>query len=202
MEQLLHITNVPIKIEVVVKRARMDYDNKAPKVEVTREKGGLRLEAKPIKINIDSTAIFDKIGLKGPATISKDFAEKGMKVLYDATVKIVENGDKLLDAKHFTPADLVSKQWMRSMNSMFEFLPGATPDITWKDGTLNVQYTADNLEFDWETNPNHQFEFIPGSIQFNIKEMPHVEIEYVGGPIYVPASSDPDYVEPKLFTKI
>ena len=37
------------------------------------------------------------------------------------------------------------------------------------------------------------FEFIPGSIEFVVSQMPDLEIEYLGDPIYFPRSADPNY---------
>ena len=36
-------------------------------------------------------------------------------------------------------------------------------------------------------------EFIPGDIEFTVTQRPEVRIKYVGGPIYVPPSADPNY---------
>jgi len=45
----------------------------------------------------------------------------------------------------------------------------------------------------WDTAGLTNFEFIPGKIEFEVKQMPKVEIEYLGGPIYVPPSADPEH---------
>ena len=37
------------------------------------------------------------------------------------------------------------------------------------------------------------FKFIPGDIQLSITQQPDVLIEYIGGPLYVPPSADPNY---------
>ena len=42
---------------------------------------------------------------------------------------------------------------------------------------------------------NGNYEFIPGDIEMSITQQPDVLIEYVGGPIYVPPSADPNYVD-------
>ena len=36
-------------------------------------------------------------------------------------------------------------------------------------------------------------EFTPGDIQIEVTQQPDVIIKYVGGPLYVPPSSDPNY---------
>lgn len=52
----------------------------------------------------------------------------------------------------------------------------------------------DKLNFEFKLS-NGDFEFILGSIEMNITQYPDVIIEYIGKPIYVPPSADPDYVE-------
>ena len=57
---------------------------------------------------------------------------------------------------------------------------------------MHIRYEMDKLNFDWRMN-EPQFEFTPGDIELTVKQRPDVVIKYVGGPIYVPPSSDPNY---------
>ncbi len=198
MDQLLNITTVPVNIEVVVKRAKLEYNPELPKVHVSREKGGLKMQAKPIKIDIDNSKVFDSIGLKKVDTLIRDYADEGIKIAYQATARIVQDGNKLLDARNISPAQLAAQQNQRSIETILSFLPKDGPDISWRDGTLNITYQPDELNFDWETSLNPNFEFIPASIEFNVKSLPKVNIEYVGDPIYCPPSANPNYVEPEM----
>ena len=74
------------------------------------------------------------------------------------------------------------------------FTPSARPEISWSEPNISIQYEMDKLNFEFKL-ANGNFEFIPGSIEINIKQYPDVVIEYIGKPIYVPPSADPDYVE-------
>ena len=38
-----------------------------------------------------------------------------------------------------------------------------------------------------------QFTFVPGDIEFKVTQQPDVVIKYIGGPLYVPPSADPNY---------
>jgi len=49
-----------------------------------------------------------------------------------------------------------------------------------------------NSNFDWRIG-NGDFNFIPGDIEISVAQQPDVLIKYIGGPIYVPPSADPDY---------
>ena len=57
---------------------------------------------------------------------------------------------------------------------------------------MTINYEMDKLNFDLKV-ANGNFEFIPGDIEMSITQRPQVLIEYVGGPIYVPKSANPDY---------
>lgn len=198
MEQLLKISTVPIKIDFKIHRAKLEYNNQLPKVDITRENGEYKIRAKPIKIQIDNQPMRDTINLKTPMTVGKDYGEESMQLSYNAIANYVKEGNMLLDAKDISPAQIAAQQNTRNIESIVSFLPDAGPEISWKDGTLNIHYTADDLNFDWDTVQKAGFEFIPGSIEFLVKERPRVDIEYVGKPIYCPPSADPNYIEPEL----
>ena len=44
-------------------------------------------------------------------------------------------------------------------------------------------------------------EFVPGSVELIVRDRPRVEIEYLGEPIYFPASASPNYKPPVLDVK-
>ena len=78
------------------------------------------------------------------------------------------------------------------MNSAMDFLPSTGPDIEWEDGTMQIRYEMDKLNFDWKIE-NNEFQFTPGDIEISVAQQPSVTIKYVGGPMYVPPSADPNY---------
>ena len=202
MDQLLNITTVPISIEIVVNKARLEQTTQMPKVQVTRERGGLQIHAEPIKINIDNTKMRKSIGIKNVDSLVKDFANDGIKICYQGIAKIVENGNQMISPQKISPAQLAAKQNQRSIETVMSFLPQYGPDISWSGGTLSISYQADELNFDWNVSTRPQFEFIPGSIEFNVTRYPSVDIEYVGEPIYVPASANPNYDKSQMDIKV
>ena len=77
-------------------------------------------------------------------------------------------------------------------NSGIKYLPSVPPEITWDPGEMHIRYEMDKLNFDWRVN-QPEFEFTPGDIEMSVTQRPDVIIKYVGGPLYVPPSSDPNY---------
>lgn len=197
MEQLLSIKTVPISVEVTITPAQLKRNVETPKVEVSRKQGELRMQAEPLKVNIDTFEMRQSTG-SVPSATANSIAQDGIKFAYQGLARFVGEDGKLEDV---TPGALTSNVTSsqaantQTVESVLNSLPRAGADVSWDGGTLNVQYQAD--VFDWDFSNPLTFEFIPASIEFVIKQMPHVDIEYIGGPIYVPPSSDPNYKQPQ-----
>ena len=194
MEQLLKITSVPIAFELKVNNAKLQYSNSTADLEMSRDKGGLTIKSSPIKINIDT---FEARNSVTPTTAEsiKQTSQKGRSAAYEATAQIASEGQILLSGKL---GDSALTQIIKSRNDMspdpfgLDFIPKAPPDIEWSKPDLTIQYEMDKLNFDWKIGGGN-FEFIPGNIELSITQRPDLIIEYVGGPIYVPPSADPNY---------
>ncbi len=196
MNQLLSITTVPINIEVNVTRAELKQDSSAPKVQISKNPGGMQIKADPIKVQIDNSAARESLGYghKNIDTFAKDEADKGMRIAYEATATIVNEGNALAD-RTATPSSLAAQKASKTLETVMDFLPKEGPDISWTGNTLSINYTADTLNMDWDVSPRPAMEFVPGSIEFVVNQLPKVEIEYTGEPIYFPASAAPGYKE-------
>lgn len=62
---------------------------------------------------------------------------------------------------------------------------------------LAFEYTPEEISFNW-IRDERVLECTPGRVDFYITQYPEVLIDYLGGPIYCPPSSDPNYVEPEM----
>lgn len=79
---------------------------------------------------------------------------------------------------------------MKQLN--IQFLPEGGAEIGFEGGELSIQYELDKLNFDWRMS-QMDLTFTPGDIEFVMTQRPELIVKYIGGPIYVPPSSDPDY---------
>ncbi|MGN0666994.1 MAG: DUF6470 family protein [Huintestinicola sp.] len=194
MSQLLKISSVPINVEINVTRAELKTGNTAPTVQISRDGGNMQIKADPIRVNIDSTASRESLGYghKNIDTFAKDEAQKGISVAYQAVATIASEGDALADMET-TESALARSKAAATLGTIMDFLPKESPDISWSGGTLSINYTADKLSMDWDTNMRPEMEFVPGSVEFIVNQLPKVEIEYVGEPIYFPRSANPNY---------
>lgn len=194
MERLIEIKTVPIELEMKVNHARLDYKRSTVDLEISRNQGGLQIRSKPIKVNIDTFEARNSVSPTAMRSIEQA-AQRGQQKVYDTTATYARRGDLLLEAK--IGEQLISQFAMESQQVNTDFamkwLPTTGPDISWDGGELSIRYEMDKLNFDWRMD-NGNVEFIPGNIEFTVTQQPDVIIKYIGGPVYVPPSADPDYV--------
>ena len=194
MERLIEIKTVPIELEMKVNHARLNYKRSMVDLEISRNQGGLQIRRKPIKVNIDTFEARNSVSPTAMRSIEQA-AQRGQQKVYDTTATYARRGDLLLEAK--IGEQLISQFAIESQQVNTDFamkwLPTTGPDISWDGGELNIRYEMDKLNFDWRMD-NGNVEFIPGNIEFTVTQQPDVIIKYIGGPVYVPPSADPDYV--------
>lgn len=196
MKPLIEITTVPIQIEMKLTNAKLEYARGTAEMEITRQdNGGLQIKSRPIKVNIDTYEARNSL----TPTIARYFeqsAQKGQQAAYEATATYARQGQLMMEAKigEELVTQFAGEAMMKDVktNVGLQFLPDPGPEITWDPGEMNIRYEMDKLAIDWKLN-EASFEFTPGDIEFTVAQRPDVVIKYIGDPIYVPPSADPNY---------
>ena len=195
MQPLIEITTVPIQIEMKTTSAKLEYARGTAEMEISRNQGGLSIKSRPIRVNIDTYEASNSV----TRTLARNLeqgAQKGQQAAYQATATYAQQGKLMMETK--VGEEMITKfaadAMMKNVKTGvgLDFIPKAPPEITWDVGEMNIRYEMDKLNFDWKFNQGG-FEFTPGDIEFTVTQRPEVVIKYLGGPIYVPPSSDPNY---------
>lgn len=195
MEPLIEIKSVPIEIEMKVSHAKLEYTRGTAELEISHAKGGMSIKSRPIRLNIDTFEARNSVVPTTTAAIRQG-AERGRQAAYQATATYAQQGQLLLKAKvgeelvtQFAE-DAITKDLKTNVG--IDFIPNVGPELNWDPGEMNIRYEMDKLNFDWRVN-RPQFEFFPGDIEISVTQQADVIVKYVGGPIFVPPSSDPNY---------
>lgn len=196
MGPLIRITTVPISFEFKVNNARLERRSGTAELNLTRDKGGLRIQSNNIKLSLDTFEARSSVSPTAIRSIEQS-AEEGKSAAYEAIARYTNEGTILMDAKLNGKAlDQIFAN--RAQLPTGEFTVGFTPstgaEISWSEPEISIQYEMDKLNFEFKL-ANGDFEFIPGNIEVSITQYPDVQIEYIGKPLYVPPSAAPDYVE-------
>ena len=196
MEPLLEIRTIPMSLEMKINKARYEIATTDATFEMTRSKGGLQMQMKPTKLKIDTVEARYSAGIKSAMRSVSDYAKKGMQAAYNATANYAREGNLMLDINIMDNPipEIAMKKFFSDVSFNLGFIPSVGPDVSWDAGEISMNFVMDDLDFDWNIE-RPQINFIPGSIEFIISEYPGVEINYIGTPIFVPPSSNPDYKE-------
>ena len=190
MEQLLSIKTIPIEIEINVQRAELKHIKEKiknlPTINVTRQNNAIQLQANPITIDFNA-----------PLTPEFDIFEhsslsNSIKLTYEGVARM-NGSDSTVNTQNNNHKIKVNRA-SKSIESVLSSLPRTNHNsvVSFDNGKLSVSYSMDGSENNFNFNES-EFEFIPGKIEFVIKQMPDIEIEYLGDPIYFPRSADPNY---------
>lgn len=194
MKPLIEITTVPIQIEMKTTRAKLEYARGTAEMEISRDKGGLQIKSRPIRVNIDTFEARNSITPTLARSLEQS-AQKGRQASYKATATFAQQGNLMMQTK--LGEEVITKFSKDSLlegvqDVGLEFIPKTGAEIDWDPGEMNIRYEMDKLNFDWKIGGG-SFEFTPGDIELTVTQRPEVIIKYVGGPIYVPPSADPNY---------
>lgn len=200
IESLLEIKSIPMSLEMKINKARYEIATTDATFELTRNKGGIQMQMKPTKLNIDTVEARYSAGIKSAMRSVEDYAKKGLQAAYEATATYARDGNLMLDINIMDNPipEIAMKKFFSNIEFNLGFAPEVGPDISWEIGEISMNFEMDKLDFDWNIE-RPQINFIPGSVEFIIKEYPRLEINYIGTPIFVPPSANPNYKEIDTF---
>lgn len=200
MQPLLRIQTVPISLEFRTQRAQLtsgsgNGDIKQPRANVGRSRGRAYIQSTPAKVHIDSYETRASAGIKSAPRSIQEFAEAGRAAAREAAQNYAEEGNQIVDShgQGYPIAEIAASKMIKTSETIMAFIPSVPPEITVEEGSISFDYTPDQLNYDWNVSTRPQLEYVPGSIEFTVEQYPEVIIEYIGSPIYVPPSSDPNY---------
>ena len=197
MRPLLRIESVPINLEFRTQRAQLRQSTEQPRANVSRSRGNAFIQTTPAQLRVDTFETRASAGLRSPARVISDAAEQGRAAAMEATRNYVEQGNQVMDSRgQGNPmVDMITSRTLRTADTILAFIPSVPPQVSFDQGSISFDYSMDQLNFDWShIRSRAEMEFVPGEIEFTVAQFPEVIIEFLGGPIYVPPSSDPNYV--------
>lgn len=162
MDQLIKITTVPIRYELKVNNARLEYSSSKAELEIHKNDGGLSIKSRPVKLHLNSFEARNSVTPTTMRSVSQS-AQKGMTAAYSATAQMAQEGNLMLKADIGEEVvTQIAKQRTAQPTGEFEmgFTPKAPVDISYEAPDLTINYEMDKLNFDLKIQ-NGNFEFIP-----------------------------------------
>lgn len=203
MYPLIEIKSIPIEIRMKTTNASLEYTRGTAEMEISRSDKGLDIKSRPIKLQLDTfergTSSVAPITTQGLTQVPRS----ELQASYEATSAYSDQGQIMLNARFGQNLMQQAAQQQQPSDSMMPppeedtldpetGMPETGLAFEWKDGQMEIRYEMDKMSFDWKIDRG-SFEFTPGDIELIVEQQPSVTIKYMGGPIYVPRSADPNY---------
>lgn len=114
---------------------------------------------------------------------------------YTATAQVGEDGKLKLNVQmeDGEARAIRFKQTNRNIDSIAGLIPMIPQDSNNDVGDLEISFNMSDFANSGSTTSNTDAQFYPPDLELVVTQRPEVIIKYVGGPIYVPQSSDPNY---------
>ncbi len=185
MDPLITIETVPIKIEYVEKeRLSPSSTLQSAQLNISRDDKVMTIQSDPINIPVADTFEF---------TASNNWDN----MTYTATAQYSSGGNLRMNVQMQASEDnsYQYQQFGRGIDNMIESIPSTKTNLT---SNANA-YRLENVQIDFDmsrlgsSSGSVDTSFLPPDLELKVVERPKVIIKYVGGPIYVPKSSDPNY---------
>ncbi len=212
MYPLIEITTVPIEIEIKTTQARLEVARGTAEMEISRGKdNNLSIRSRPIRINMDT---FEPRGATPfadahQAVLSKGAATPSYTTTASGTTAQALQGQLLLNshigrnpALMGKDAQLGAVQAPFSRGVYHQQIPAQEANVQQlsqkssqpfpDEGEIRIRYEMDKMNFGFRFGAGG-FEFVPGDVEISVTQQADLIIKYMGGPLYVPPSSDPDY---------
>ena len=192
--QLLKISTTPMKYELEVESAKLEYKQDAnPSCDIEATPSQLEIHSKNAEIHIDTYEARKSLGLMNLDDTIQQYAAKGKEHISKQTQEYVQFGEAMANIQDGTDIGDIVKQKMLEQPELYTtFLPSAPAELSFVPAKLDINYKPGDVNLDWQIKDN-SFSYKPGSVHMKIVQYADVDIQYLGGPMYVPPSSDPDY---------
>mgnify|MGYP000920170298 FL=1 len=197
--QLLQITTTPMKYELVIEPARLEYQQDfMPRAKVETTDSELKIRTSPTVLRLDTYEARRSLGFATAGDRIRQAAQKGRSSIREYTTEAKEMGKEMSNIhEDVTIAQIIRQKMLEQPEMYTAFLPSAGAEISWEPGSISLNYRPQQTDYDWQIKDN-PLVYIPGSIRVKIVEFAKVNIEYLGSPMYIPPSADPNYEEPMV----
>ena len=188
MKPLITIETVPISIEYVEKKTTHTSSQSA-RLQISRQDGRMTIQSKPIDILMDS--------------FERNPASEWHNLTYKATAQYSGNGSLRMNVymENANPDSFYYEQVNRGIDNIIDYIPRTSGNSDYENSvyeieSMHINFDISQLPGGMPTVDNLDTNFLPPDLELKVVEWPKVIVKYVGGPLYIPKSADPNYIPP------
>lgn len=161
--------------------------------------GGLEVHTTDARIDIDTTAARESLGLghMSDASMVKLYADRGKRDVADFTRQTARDGEAMV-RQRMSPAQLAKQHFweerrVEPSQARLTFLPSEDADIQVTRGGVEIDHRPTDVNIDWANTGIVPYQLDRGTVTFDIVQRAYVDIMYMGDPDYFPDSAEPTF---------
>ncbi len=193
MRPLLEITTTYAQYEYEITNARLEISQDNPTTDRSTSRAELNMRHQAGRLEMNTVRRRSDMGFKGVVDRATFEGEEGKEAALKATRDYVEIGNQM--AKFYEGVSIPDALWSKSIahnKGELVLVPVSPVDIHYIPANLAMDYKAGEMQTDWNIG-RARLDFTPGSFGLNFTQYASIDIEYVGGFMYVPPSADPNF---------
>ncbi len=192
--QLLKISTTPMKYELEVESAKLEYKQDVnPSCDINTTPSQLEMHSQNAEVHIDTYEARKSMGLMDIEDSVQQYAAKGKEHIQKQTQEYVQFGEAMADIQDGTEiGDIVRQKMLEQPELYTTFMPSAPAELSYVPAQLDINYKPGDVNLDWKIKDS-PIKYEPGSVHMKIVQYADIDIQYLGGPMYVPPSAAPDY---------
>lgn len=190
MKPLITIETVPISIEYVEK-TETHKSSQSANLRISQQDDRMTIQSNPIHISMDTFEAGSAADLRG--------------LSYTATAQYSSDGNLSMNVQVDSRSSVNAysyNQISRGIDSIVDHVPKAGSTASYGFESMQINFDMSQLEGGLPSISDLDTSFLPPDLELKVVEMPKVIIKYVGGPLYIPRSADPNYVPPEQYNQI
>lgn len=196
----MQITSTPAQYKMVIKHARLETKQDfQPSADVTVTAPTIQMKSQYTTVKLDTRDARRSLGQKTVKDLVYENAANAKEYIKQKTHEYTTDGELMSHPENGRSiSDIVKQKVLQDVEEKSQtytmFLPSGGVQMSWEPAQLDRKVTPGDTKFDWQLE-GLRCQYIPGDVSISIVEHARVDIKYVGGPLYFPPSSDPEYVE-------
>lgn len=194
--QLLKIKTIPLEYDVKIQNAKLSVEHtESAKLSQHTTPLQINMKTENVKVRMDYSEMRSSMGMKTPADVAREAPAKTQQTANEVTAEYVRQGNAMTK-QGMTISQYVKQRILNEsvLDTNIGVAPAVPVDISWEPASTKASVKKSGVDIDW-SKAARKMEFIPSSFKLVVRQLADVEIEYIGGPQYVPPSADPNFEE-------
>lgn len=178
------------QLDIQTTRAQMQIRSRMRRFTVKRTPPEMSVDRKRPTMRVNWKKTWASMGRRSPGYMRQYMMSRSRRAVQNAIREVVNTGEELASVQDYmgsTSSPFGTMAWRDMMNSVPEVnvasVPAEPPDVTWDPGYMHIEWTAGDIEIEWDESYMPDFDVTPYSIEIRLQGRPEVHISVDEGKV-------------------